>query len=182
MLYSLELVTVSAHFTSCLGSYVNEKSCFNYFLTEYPCVKSVQHRWKLPKFILWCNWSSEAFTVLSEYFHKVTSVTKPVLICIRAAPSPAGRESPQAPPAQAAVGGAASPVHGGRIPKKGPKYSLENKRMHSENWASREGLFGFLSFSFYLSARVCIYFVRWTFKRKTWLEELFKTRNSRVVK
>lgn len=75
MLYSLVLVTVSAHFTSCLGNYVNEKSCFNDFLTEYSYVKSVQHRWKLPKFFLQCNCSSEAFTVLSEYFHKVTSIT-----------------------------------------------------------------------------------------------------------
>lgn len=72
MLYSLVLVTVSAHFTSCLGNYVNEK---NYFLLEYSYVKSVQHRWRLPKFILRCTCSSEAFTVLSEYFHKVMSIT-----------------------------------------------------------------------------------------------------------
>lgn len=74
------------------------------------------------------------------------------------------------------------PSSRGRVPKKGPKSSFENKRMHSENRAYREGLLGFLSFSFSLCARVCIYFVRWSFKRKTWLEELFKTRNSRVVK
>lgn len=70
MLYSLVLVTVSAHFTSCLGNYINEK---NYFLLEYSYVKSVQHRWN--RFILRCTCSSEAFTVLSEYFHKVTSIT-----------------------------------------------------------------------------------------------------------
>lgn len=45
------------------------------FFLDYSYVKSVQNRWKLPKFILRCNCSSEAFAVLSEYFHKVPSVT-----------------------------------------------------------------------------------------------------------
>lgn len=142
MLYSLVLVTVSAHFTSCLGNNVNENSPFNDFLMEYSYIKSVQHRWTPPKSILQCSCSSEAVTVLSEHFHQVTSI-QPALICIRNPPQP----SP---------GAAAGSLQPGRVPKKGPKSSFENKRMHSENELTERVCWGFFPFPF-PCVHVCVY-------------------------
>lgn len=154
MLYSLVLLTVSAHFPSCLGNYVNEKSHFNDFLTEYSYVKSVQHRWKLPKFILQCNdCSSEAFTVLSKYFHEVAAIT----ICshLYQAPSHVGRESSQAPPAQDGVGTAGSLVHGRTCSKERTKIIISKHNALRELSLQRGVCLGF--FFPFTCVHVCVY-------------------------
>lgn len=151
MLYSLVLVTVSAHFTSCLGNNVNENFHFNDFLTEYSYINSVQHRWKLPKSVLQCSCSSEAVTVLSEYFHKVTSITTCSHLH-QGCPSHLGGESSPAPPQELLQG----PSHPRASSKERTKIILwKQKNALRESSLHRE--FVGVSFLFLLLVCMCVY-------------------------
>lgn len=148
-------MTVSARFTFCLGNYVNEKSCFDDFLTEQSYVKSVQHWWRLPKFILRCNCSSEAFTVLSKCFHKVTSITtcSPLY---HACPFPCRKGILPSPPAQAAVGSAGSLIHGRTCSKERTKRIIWKQNALRE--LSLQRGFVWVSFLFpFTCVHVCVY-------------------------
>lgn len=132
------------------------------------------------EFILWCDGSSEAFAGLWEYFHKNTTTCSHLH---QDCTFPLGWGTSRSRCSTKLLQAAQSPSHTGpHVPKTGPKPSFENKRTQIIELSKRVCL-GCFPFPFTcVHARVCIYFVRWSFKRKTWLEELFKTRNSRVVK